>query len=161
MGKYCKKKIKPEQHIRLQAKLAKIFNKVCPATILQNNRIAKLKGLNIYEISSTGTNNKDNNTEVPDGKNNENIFKPCVLTQIIFIPTKTEKLKNKVTTKWLVTVKLYGINPIKFRETIKKNKEKINGKKSSALFPRILSVTIFNKVKKKNSINNWKRVGTI
>jgi hypothetical protein len=49
---------------------------------------------------------------------------------MILIPKNSAKLKAKVTIKWLVKVKLYGINPIKLTFTIKKKIEKTKGKKS-------------------------------
>ena len=46
---------------------------------------------------SIGTNNNAVKTSVPEGKNNPNIFKPCILKPKIFIPIKKEKLKAMVT----------------------------------------------------------------
>jgi hypothetical protein len=37
-----------------------------------------------------------NKTEVPAGKNNENIFSLCVFIPITLIPKKTDILKNNV-----------------------------------------------------------------
>lgn len=59
-----------------------------PAIILANNLIAKLIGLNTYEINYIGTNKKAKTTEVPLGINKAKNFNPCCLTLIIFIPIK-------------------------------------------------------------------------
>jgi len=76
IGIYCKKNRIPEKLIKLQANPAKTFKSVCPAIILQKSRIAKLNGLKIYDIISTGTNKKDNAKEVPLGKNKEKNLSP-------------------------------------------------------------------------------------
>ena len=98
-GTKCKKNKIPVKLIKLQANPAKIFKRVCPAIILQNNRIAKLKGLKIYKTNSTGTSKKANNNGVPEGKKREKNSNLCVFIQIIFIPIKIERLIAKVTTK--------------------------------------------------------------
>jgi hypothetical protein len=95
----CNKKDKPLKLIKVQAKPTKTFKRVWPAIILQKSRIAKLKGLKIYPINSTGTNKKANATEVPEGKNKEKNSNLCVLTQIIFIPIKIVKLNDNVAKK--------------------------------------------------------------
>ena len=77
---------------------------VWPAIILQKSLIAKLKGLNIKEIISTGTNKKESITLVPPGKNKEKNSKPCKRILITFKPIKTIQLKDNVTIKWLVIV---------------------------------------------------------
>ena len=102
------------------------FIRVCPAIILANNRIPKLIGLKKYDINSTGTSKNPNKKEVLSGKNNEKKFEPCKRTEIMLIPIKIAILNAKVTTIWLVKVKLYGINPIKFNVTMKINNDKIN-----------------------------------
>lgn len=55
--------------------------------------------------------------------------------QIIFIPTKIEKDKVKVIIRWLVVVKLYGINPIKL---LNKTKVKITEIKGKYFSPSLL-----------------------
>ena len=85
---------------------ANTFNKIWPATILQNKRTAKLIGFEIYDNNSTGTNNSAKYKEVPEGKNKVKNFIPWVLTHIIFIPKNIVKLKAKVAIIWLVTVKV-------------------------------------------------------
>ena len=54
---------------------------------------------------------------------------------------KIDKLKVKVTIKWLVKVKLYGINPIKFIDKRRKKIENTKGKKCWFFLSLILSVT--------------------
>jgi hypothetical protein len=46
----------------------------------------------------------------------------------VVIPIKRERDNPKVTTKWLVAVKLYGIIPIKLLLKRKRKVVKINGK---------------------------------
>ena len=48
-------------------KVDKIFNHVCPATKLANNRIPKEKALAKYEINSINTNNGTKPRGVPEG----------------------------------------------------------------------------------------------
>jgi hypothetical protein len=83
----------------LQTKPAITFNNVWPAIILQNNRVAKLRGLKIYEIISMGTNKNPKTIEVPEGKKRAKICNPCFLIANIFIPIKIDKLINKVIIK--------------------------------------------------------------
>jgi hypothetical protein len=45
----------------------------------------------------------------------DSMWNLCFWIQIIFMPTNIEKDKVNVTIKWLIVVKLYGINPIKLR----------------------------------------------
>ena len=47
----------------------KIFNKMCPDNIFANNRIAKLKTLEIYEIYSIKIKNGTITSGTPSGKN--------------------------------------------------------------------------------------------
>lgn len=67
--------------------------------MLANNRIDKLTGLKVYEITSIGTNSKARAKEVPEGKNNEKKAKPCLRIQIILKAMKINKAKAKVTIK--------------------------------------------------------------
>ena len=101
---------------------------MCPAIKLANNRTPKLIGLKMYETNSIGTNNKASPNEVLAGINNDNISDLWILNPIIFTPMKIENDIAKVTIKWLVIVKLYGINPIKFTNKINKNSTEIKGK---------------------------------
>ena len=67
--------------------------------MLAKSRIPKLIGLKTYEITSIGTKRSPNNNEVPAGKNKEKNSKPCIRTQIMFIPKKIAIAKAKVTIK--------------------------------------------------------------
>lgn len=82
------------------------FNNVCPAIKFANNRTPKLIGLNIYEISSIGTNNNANPNDVLAGIKKDNIWNLCFWIHITFIPIKIEKDNVNVTIRWLVVVKL-------------------------------------------------------
>ena len=112
----------------LQEKPTITFNKLWPAIKFINNRIPRLTGFAIYDINSIGTSNKANKNVVLDGKNKEKVFILYFLKVIIFMPIKTAKDKVKVTIKWLVAVKLYGIKPIKLLKRIKLNKTETMGK---------------------------------
>ena len=50
--------------------------------------------------------------------------KPIIVTAIKINPAKAN-----VTIRWLVTVKVQGINPIKLQKKINMNKENMKGKK--------------------------------
>lgn len=112
----------------LQEKPTITFNSVWPAIKLANNRTPKLIGRNIYDISSIGTNNKARPNEVFAGIKKDNIWNLCLWIQIMFMPTNIEKDKVNVTIRWLVVVKLYGINPIKLLSRIKVKIREIKGK---------------------------------
>lgn len=101
---------------------------MCPAIKLANSRTPKLIGLNIYDINSIGTNNKAKPNEVFAGIKKDNMWNLCLWIQIIFIPINIEKDKVNVTIRWLVVVKLYGINPIKLLSKIKVKITEIKGK---------------------------------
>ena len=73
----------------------------------------------MYDINSIGTNNKANPKEVFAGIKKDNMWNLCLWIQIMFIPMNIEKDKVNVTIRWLVVVKLYGINPIKLLSKIK------------------------------------------
>jgi hypothetical protein len=64
----------------------------------------------------------------PDGRKSDKKWKPWVWIPITLIPKKVTTAKPRVTTIWLVTVKLYGIIPNKLQNNIKENTEKITGK---------------------------------
>jgi hypothetical protein len=99
----------------LQEKSTITFSSVWPAIKLVNSRTSKLIGLNIYDSSSIGTNNNAKPKEVFAGMKKDSMWNLCFWIQIIFMPTNIEKDKVNVTIKWLIVVKLYGINPIKLR----------------------------------------------
>ena len=103
----------------LQEKPTITFNSVCPAIKLANSRTPKLIGLNIYDINSIGTNNKAKLKEVFAGIKKDNMWNLCLWIHMMFIPINIEKDKVNVTIRWLVAVKLYGINPIKLLSKIK------------------------------------------
>ena len=112
----------------LQEKPTITFSSVCPAIKLANSRTPKLIGLNMYNISSIGTNNKAKPKEVFAGIKKDNMWNLCLWIQIIFIPINIEKDKVSVTIRWLVVVKLYGISPIKLLSKIKVKRTEIKGK---------------------------------
>ena len=112
----------------LQEKSTITFSSVWPAIKLANSRTPKLIGLNIYDISSIGTNNKAKPKEVFAGMKKDSIWNLCLWIQIMFKPIKIEKDKVNVTIRWLVVVKLYGINPIKLLSKIKVKRTEIKGK---------------------------------
>lgn len=125
----------------LQEKPTITFNSVCPAIKFANNRTPKLIGLKIYDKSSIGTNSNAKPKEVLDGINKDSMWNLCRWIQIIFIPMKIEKDKVNVTTRWLVAVKLYGINPIKL---LNKTKVKIAEMKGKYFSPSLLILSNSN-----------------
>jgi len=112
----------------LQEKPTITFSSVCPAIKLANSRTPKLIGLNTYDISSIGTNSRAKPKGVFAGIKKDNMWNLCFWIQIMFIPINIEKDKVNVTTRWLVVVKLYGINPIKLLNKIKVKITEIKGK---------------------------------
>ena len=112
----------------LQEKSTITFSSVWPAIKLVNSRTSKLIGLNIYDSSSIGTNNNAKPKEVFAGMKKDSIWNLCLWIQIMFKPIKIEKDKVNVTIRWLVVVKLYGINPIKLLSKIKVKRTEIKGK---------------------------------
>jgi hypothetical protein len=59
---------------------------------------------------------------------------------IILMPINRNKLKVKVTIKWLVNVKVYGIKPNPFKEMINKKVQNNKGKKTWPFCNPILSL---------------------
>lgn len=108
-----------------------------------------------------GINKKARATEVPDGKNKEKNFKPCLRTLIMFIPKKIEALKVKVKIMWLVKVKEYGTKPIKFKSSTKKNKAITKGKYFFPFLSLRFPTTTERTSSKKNSITNCQLLATI
>lgn len=96
----------PVQANRFQANPTITFNSVWPAIMFAKSRIDKLIGLKTYDNSSIGTNNNDNTTDAPDGKNNEKNLHPCMKIQKIVTLKNKKELKVSVTMKWLVNVKV-------------------------------------------------------
>ena len=104
-------------------------NNIWPATILENNRKAKLITLVICESTSTIHNNGTRWKAIPSGKNMENNPNPCFSKPYIKAAPQARTAKEKVTIEWLVNAKLYGINPTKLRILMNKKMNKMKGKK--------------------------------
>ena len=115
-------------------------------------------GLKMYDNSSIGTSNKARPKEVLEGINKAIIWNLCFWIHIILMPIKIEKDKVKVTIRWLVTVKLYGINPIKLLNSTKVKTTEIKGKYFSP-FLLILSNSNWDDVSYKVSINTCHAFG--
>jgi hypothetical protein len=79
---------------------------VCPDIRLANNRMDKLNTRNTYETNSMKTSKGARAIGAPGGKNR---LRKCVrffMIPITFNPTKPARAVQKVTIRWLVTVKL-------------------------------------------------------
>lgn len=83
----------------LQEKPTITLSNVWPAIKFANSRTPKLIGLKIYDNNSIGTSNNAKPKEVFEGINRDIIWNLCFWIHIIFIPTKIEKDKVKVTVK--------------------------------------------------------------
>jgi len=110
-------------------------NKICPATMLANSRSDKLKTLNVDDKNSINGKKNNNGVDAPCGQNNAKYFKPHSLKPINKTPNQVVNPIPKVIAKWLVIVKLYGINPIALNTNINKKIKKIYGKKLPVFFP--------------------------
>jgi hypothetical protein len=88
-----------------------------------NKRILKLKTLAIYETISIIIKKGAIANGAPLGKKIFENFQPVLNNPIIFIPIKCDNDKKNVTTKELVIVNEYGINPTKFPTKINPNKK--------------------------------------
>ena len=111
------------------AKPLSINNNVCPANILANNLIAKLKGRIIYEIISIPIKKyKSNLFETPEGTKYLKKLNLLFIKPNNVIPKKIEIEINAVIYKWLVIVNPNGVNPNKLLNKIIKKILKINGK---------------------------------
>lgn len=95
---------------------------MCPDNILANKRIDKLKGRDIYEITSSIAKIGFKKTGISFGIKNKKKLKPYLCKEKNVKPSQKEKAKLKVVAIELVTVKEYGKNPIKFVININKNK---------------------------------------
>ncbi len=104
---------------KIPAKDANTFNKTCPATILAKSLTAKLKGLEQYDITSTGTNKIATYQGMSFGRNMRKNPNPCFIMPTIVMDKNTIKANEKVTTIWLVVVKNPGTIPRKFPKNIK------------------------------------------
>ena len=101
---------------------ARIFKRLCPAIILANNRIERLKTLAINEISSITTRKGAITKGTPEGKKIPSPFALCS-KQIKMISAKNcWNAKKKVRINELVMAAVYGIIPKRLLENIKKNK---------------------------------------
>ena len=76
----------------LYRKVDKIFNSVCPATILLNNRTPKLAALAKYDTTSINTNKGTKAKGVPEGTKKEKKCNLCLNTANNVTPIKIVKL---------------------------------------------------------------------
>ena len=90
----------------LYKKLANIFRRVCPPSILANNLKPKLAALAIYEITSIKTNKGIKGKGVPEGIKYEKKCNLWVLKPKIVTPVQIVKLKPIATIAEVVIVKL-------------------------------------------------------
>jgi hypothetical protein len=73
-------------------------------------------------MNSIKTNKGNKANGQPAGTNSEKNSKPCFWNPNIVAPKTIVKLREKVSTKWLVDAKLYGTIPIKLFINITINK---------------------------------------
>ncbi|GAA5135745.1 hypothetical protein GCM10023339_73900 [Alloalcanivorax gelatiniphagus] len=66
-----------------------------------------------YEMNSIKTNKGNKANGQPAGTNSEKNSNPCFWNPNIVAPKTIVKLRENVSTKWLVDAKLYGTIPIK------------------------------------------------
>jgi len=74
-------------------------NKICPATILANNRKDKLNTLNVEDKNSMKGKKNSNGVDAPCGQNNAKYFKPHSLKPINSTPNQVVKPKPNVIAK--------------------------------------------------------------
>lgn len=110
-----------------------INNKQCPAIILANNRIDKLKVLIKYDTTSIIIIKGNKGLGAPCGTNNKKKFNLFFKTPIKKKPKLKLKAKKKVILKCAVIVKLKGNKPKKLQHNIKIKILKKNGKYSIPL----------------------------
>jgi hypothetical protein len=136
------------------------FNKVWPATRFAKSRIARLKTRAVYDTISSPTKKGAITNGIPLGTKNPSAFILCIFIAITFIPIKIVSDIPKVTKKWLVIVKLYGIIPTKLLKIRNENRKKIKGKNFTPSLPIVFStISLVNKYN--SSIRDCQRVGTI
>ena len=132
---------------------ANIWTNVCPAIILADNLIAKLKDLIIYDINSKiiiiGYNNKGTS-----GTNNFKNLTLNLIKPIKKIPKHKLKEKYNVQIKWLVTANAKGNKLNKFNIKIKENKENTKGKYIKPSLP-VCCLTSLKINKNTDSNKNW------
>ena len=93
-----KKKTNPLVII-LQVKPARIFNNMCPESILAPNLSPKETFRDKYEMNSIKTNKGNNAKGHPAGTNKEKNFKLCFWNPNIVAPKTTVKLRKNVKAK--------------------------------------------------------------
>jgi len=102
---------------------------------LASNRSEILNTLKLYDRNSIAAIKNTNAAELPFGKK---ILKNCIPHCLIpsrITPNQTVNPNPNVIAKWLVTVKLYGINPTKLHINMNRNKKNMNGKNNPVFFP--------------------------
>ena len=105
-----------------------IFSRTCPANILANNLIPRLKGLERKDNNSMGTNKGASVGGDPDGKNKLKKFTSCLFSPIKIEPKKTVQDSKKVIKTWLVIAYPKGTIPNRLHMSTKLNNRKIKGK---------------------------------
>lgn len=88
------------------------------------------------------TSNGASGKGAPGGKKRLRKCLPFLSTPMILIPIKIARAKEKVTIKWLVTVKLYGIIPCTLQIRIIIKVVKIRGKNGLPLGPALSATTL-------------------
>ena len=115
---------------------------VWPAIILAANLTAKLIGLDIYETISIGTNIGIKNIGTPFGRKSLKYLWPCNTKPKIVANKNTPNASAKVIIIWLVTVKLYGINPNILHNKININKVYTKGNNLLPSLPKLDCVVL-------------------
>jgi len=149
--------INPDFNI-LNVKPLNINNNICPANTLAANLRPSDTFLAIKDIVSIITNKGNKAKGQPWGTNNPKNFILCILTPKNKVPITIPKLHEKVSIKWLVVEKLYGIKPIKLLTSININNVYIKGKYTCPFVLLIWFVTTLNIVSYKHSLNNFQSV---
>lgn len=99
-----------------------MLSSICPLNMLAASLNPNEIFLARYEINSIMTKRGNNAKGQPEGTNKEKNFNPCLLNPNKVAPNTTVKLIEKVTIKWDVEAKLYGIIPIRLLIKININK---------------------------------------
>lgn len=85
-----------------------MFNNMWPDKMLAANLNPNEIFLAKYEMNSIRTSKGNKAKGQPAGTNREKNSNPCFWNPNIVAPNTIVKLREKVTTKWLVDAKLYG-----------------------------------------------------
>lgn len=96
----------PQNDTAARAKPDKIFSNVCPDIRLANKRIDKLNTRKTWDTNSINTSRGASAIGAPGG---ENKLKKCVrffMIPMMFKPINPARAVQRVTIRWLVTVKL-------------------------------------------------------